>query len=231
LQEKDVEAGSQNDFLREHISFDLGEMQRAHTMAEVQSLLSDTRYEGVIRRLVELPDATYADYATALDHYFYEIAWKDKERIQNTKTRKIVTELIGTEIDWQNIMWMYRQKRFYDRSVTEVYASIIPIRYRLRKPELRRLLEAENVDIFREILSKSVYFTEKDAVVTLEDEISFQKVMDGVYRKTCEKYPMSIAPVYRYLHDKEQEIAILMTIMEGVRYRISPREIQEVFLK
>jgi V/A-type H+-transporting ATPase subunit C len=230
LQGKEAETGYQSDFLCGHIAFDLREMQRAHTVSEIQLLLSGTRYERIIRRLSESPNVTYADYAMELDHYFYEMAWKDKERIQNAKTKSIVTELIGTEIDWQNIMWMYRQKRFYDRNATEVYASIIPIRYRLRKPELRSLLEAENVENFREILAKSVYFTEKDAVVTLEDEISFRKVMDRVYRRACQKNPMSIAPVYQYLYDKEREIDILTTIMEGVRYRIPPREIQEVFL-
>jgi V/A-type H+-transporting ATPase subunit C len=38
---------------------------------------------------------------------------------------------------------------------------------------------------------------------------------------------MSIAPVYQYLRDKLHEIDVLTTIIEGVRYRIPPRDIQE----
>lgn len=214
-------------FLKEHLPFDIADMQHATTIAEVLNVLRGTQYEGLLRRLSDTPDVTYADYAISLDVEFFKAAWKRKDKIRSKATKEIVEEIIGTEIDWQNIMWIYRQKKFFDSTDAEIYDSIIPIRYRIKKPELKSYIEAENVDIFLERLSKSVYFTEKDPLVSLDEEISYRKVMDKVYARACQRHPMSIAPVYRYLHEKENEIDVLTTIMEGVRYRIPPREIQD----
>lgn len=41
---------------------------------------------------------------------------------------------------------------------------------------------------------------------------------------------MSIAPVLQYFYDKEHEIDMLTTILEGVRYQIPAKEIQELVL-
>jgi V/A-type H+-transporting ATPase subunit C len=124
-------------------------------------------------------------------------------------------------------MWIYRQKQFFDCSKADIYDSIIPIRYRLKKREIDAMVEAERAEQIKDILAKSAYFTGPDPVVTLEDEISSNDVMDRVYRRACRRYPMSIAPVYQYLRDKLHEIDVLTTIIEGVRYRIPPRDIQE----
>jgi V/A-type H+-transporting ATPase subunit C len=224
---RDEEHDYARGFFSDHVSFDVLEMQHVGSMSELLTLLAGTEFEGPVRRINDSPEPTYSDYATTLDKQFFELAWKKKDQIDSKVTRGIVEELIGTEIDWQNIMWIYRHKKFYDSTNADIYDSIIPVRYRLKKDELRRMAEAETVDQLTEILAKTAYVTAKDPVVTLDDEVSYRKVMDNVFRKACQKHPMSIAPVYRYLHDKEHEIDALTTIMEGVRYRIPPREIAD----
>ena len=107
---------------------------------------------------------------------------------------------------------------------------MIPITYRLKRKELKAMLESETIEEFVEHLGKTAYFKGKDALVALGDEITFQRMMEKTYQKMCRKYPMSIAPVVKYLYDKENEIDVLTTILEGVRYRIPAREIQELVL-
>lgn len=219
-----------NLFFAEHASFDTEAVTGAKNMTELLQALSGTGYEAFFRRLQDNAEMTYADYAIQLDILYYRTAWKLKDKLKEREMRDIYTRVLGTEIDWLNIMWMYRSKRFFARSQTDIYADMIPIRYRLKKTELKELLETGSLEEFVEILGRCAYFTERDAVVKLGDEITFRRIMDKTYQKVCQKYPMSLASILMYLYDKENEIDVLTTILEGVRYRIPAREIQELVL-
>lgn len=219
-----------NLFFAEHAGFDTAAVTAAGSMPELVQALAKTRYEGFIRRLQENAAMTWADYAVQLDIFYYKMAWRMRGKLKDARMQEIFTRLLGTEIDWLNIIWMYRSKRFFDRGQAEIYADIIPITYRLKKTELKRLLSAESMDEFTGILAETSYFSGKDAEVKPGDEITFHRMMDQTYEKVCRKYPMSLAPVLKYLYDKENEIDILTTILEGVRYQIPAREIQELVL-
>ena len=213
-----------------HASFDTEAVTRAEHMTELQQALSGTKYEPLINRFRENEELSFADCMTQLDIFYYSTAWQMHKKLLDKQMRDIFAVLLGTEADWQNIMWMYRAKRFYNRRPEDIYANMIPIAYRLKRGELRNLLETEQEETFIEILGKTAYFTEREPTVKLGDEITFRQVVDKTYRRLCRKYPMSVAPVLAYLHDKENEIDTLTTILEGVRYQLPAREIQELVI-
>lgn len=216
-------------FFDRHADFDTGAVAAAESLAELVQALAGTKYEAYFKQMQET-QATYANGGIGLDILYYRMAWEKKDKLGDDGMKKIYTTLLGTEIDWQNIMWMYRSKRFYGRRGAQIYADMIPIRYRLKKSELTALLETDSLDEFVEILGGTAYFTEKDAIVSPGDEITFGRIMEKTYAQVCRKYPMSLAPVLKYLYDKENEIDRLTTVLEGVRYRIPAREIQELVL-
>ena len=41
-------------------------------------------------------------------------------KVSDKETRQILEQIFGTEIDWQNLMWMYRAKRFYSMGEADV---------------------------------------------------------------------------------------------------------------
>lgn len=216
-------------FFAGHATFDTAKVCGAETVQELMQALLGCGYAAMLERIWQEADGDYARCAAQMDIWYYRTAWKQLDAISDRKTREICTRILGTEIDWQNIMWMYRAKRFYGRGPDDV-TELIPVSYRLRKAEFERLRAAEGPKEFEDLVRKSAYFTGRDAAVKLEDEISYQTVMDATYRKICSKYPMSIAPALKYLYDKEREIDVLTTILEGVRYRIPAKEIQELAL-
>ena len=214
----------------EHASFDTGRVMQAGSLQELCSALTGTPYEKLFFRMSESNSMESGDFAFLLDIYYYQTAWRQIGKLTEKGMKRILTELIGTEIDWQNIMWMYRSKQFYRMTAKELEADLIPIQYRLRREEYARMVAAESVEEFLDILKKSAYVTEKNPLVTLKDEITFQKIMERIYDRLCRKYPNSIAPVLKYLYDREGEIDNLTTILEGVRYQIPAREIREMIL-
>lgn len=213
-----------------HACFDAVMAGQARSFSELLMAVAGTDYEKLLLRMSENGQMTYADYAFGLDVYYYTNAWKRIQKIHDAKVKRIMRILLGTEIDWQNIMWIYRSKRFYKMNPTDIYVNIIPVNYRLTKIQLRRMIEAETVEEFKEILKMTSYFTEKEAIVKLGDEITSRRIMEKTYRLVYRKYPMSLAPVLRYLYDKEHEIDLLTSVLEGIRYRIPSREIKELVL-
>lgn len=217
-------------FFDRHADFDVAAVTSADSFAGLAQALEGTKY-GAYFKEIQRQAAPDADGGIGLDILYYRMAWEKKDRLSDGSMKKICTKLLGTEIDWQNIMWMYRCKRFYGRGSTRIAADMIPIRYRLKREELLALLDTDSLEEFVAILGRTAYFTEKDAVVKLGDEITFGRIMEKTYRQLCRSYPMSLAPVFRYLYDKENEIDRLTSVLEGVRYRIPARQIQELVLE
>lgn len=217
-------------FFAAHAAFETAALYGAGSVQELLQALGGTRYAGLLERIWSESGGDYGRCAIQLDIGYYRMAWKRLENISDRRTREICTRILGTEIDWQNIMWMYRFKQFYGSSPADIASELIPVTWRLRKAELAGMLAAEQPQDFMRIVEGTAYFTERDAPVKLGDEISYRAVMEATYRKICGRYPMSIAPVMKYLYDKEREIDMLTTILEGVRYRIPAKEIQELVL-
>ena len=161
---------------------------------------------------------------------YFERVWKDIENFSGKRTRKVLREVFGTQIDWMNIMWCYRAKQFFHQQPQEIERMLIPVHYRLTKAEFRRLLEAEHAEEFRRILGNTAYFRGKEALVRLKDEVSYRKVMERMYQRLCRKYPHSMAPVFCYFYKKEQEIQHLTTALEGIRYQLPAKDIRELIL-
>ena len=75
-----------------------------------------------------------------------------------------------------------------------------------------------------------MYFKGRDALVKMQDEVSFHQVMEKMYQRICRKYPASMAPVFCYFYEKEQEIEHLTTALEGIRYQVPARDIRQLIL-
>ena len=228
---REYHSGYLNLFFDHHSCYDTAALTRAGNQAEWMAALAGTRYEKLLGRMREGVQLTDRDYAAQLDIYYYRMAWRMKNKLSESRMRKIFTEILGTEIDWQNIMWMYRFKHFFHGKPSDIYADMIPIFYRLKKAEIGKMLEAESLTQFVEVLGQTAYFTEKEPVISLGDEITFRLVMERTYRKVCRDNPMSLAPVLQYLYDKENEIDDLTTILEGIRYRIPSNKMQELVIR
>ena len=175
------------------------------------------------------PQLQYGESVPELDISYFSDVWKELKQFKGV-SRKVLTEIYGTQIDWLNIMWMYRAKRFFGQSPKEIHAMLIPVHYRLKTQEVEGLLMAEQMESFQKILAATAYFRGQEALIQMQDEISYHQVMNRMYRKVCRKYPCSIAPVYRYLHEKELEIEHLTTAIEGIRYQIPAKDIRALIL-
>lgn len=219
-----------DEFFYQHARFSIESVKKAANLSEFEQALAGTPYETVSMQMHNSVGNVYAGYAVGLDIYYYTSVFKNIKRMKSSSVKQILLDIYGTQIDWLNIMWIYRSKRFYDQTPAELAVSTIPFHYRLKKEELQGLIKAADIAEMKKILVETEYFKGKEAFVQMENEISYKKVIDTMYRKVSRKYPVSIAPVLKYIYEKEQEILRLTTIIEGVRYQLLPRDIKDLIL-
>ncbi len=217
-------------FWQKHMRCDVDRLNRVESLAELEQALAGTPYHRIFQKLQGAGKKEYADYAMGLDIFYYSSVYKEVKRRKNSDTKKILLEIYGTHIDWLNILWIYRYRRFYDQTPAELVGILIPHTYRLKKEELMGMITAADLAERNRILAGTAYFKGKDAFVRMADEISYQEVIGTMYQRVSKKYRVSMAPVLRYLYEKEQEIGRLTTIIEGIRYQLPPKDLRELIL-
>ena len=184
------------------------------------------------RRAMELylPQLQSGDMSSAVDVSYFVQIWKDAGDFSDKKMRHILREIFGTQIDWLNIIWIYRARHFFHQKPESVREIIIPVYYKLRKEEMEQLFSAEYTEEFQHILGNTVYYRGKEALVRIEDEISYHHVMGKMYRQVCRRNPFSMAPVFYYFYLKDLEISHLTTALEGIRYQLPSKDIRDMIL-
>lgn len=176
------------------------------------------------------PHLKYRSSLEELEEAYFPDIWKQIGTFKSRRMQLVLREIYGTQIDWLNILCMYRAKRFFEQGTAELYRMLIPVHYKLKKSEIQQMAEAEQMSDFVRILGSTGYFKGKEALIKMQDEISYHQVMRKMYHRVCRKYPASMAPVFRYLYQKEQEIEHLTTVLEGIRYQVPAKDIRELIL-
>ena len=188
-------------FFYKHACFSVKEIKQAATLQEFGQILIGTPYERIFRKTTTSSKNEYAEHAMRLDIFYYVSVYKDIKKMKHSEVKDILLTIYGTQIDCLNSLWKYRAKHFYDQTAAEIAAIMIPYTYRLKNKEL-----------------------------VIENEISYYERISTMYQQISRRYPVSIAPVLQYLYEKQQEIRRLTTIIEGIRYQISPYKLKELIL-
>lgn len=73
------------------------------------------------------------------------------------KDKKAVQKALGAEIDLQNILWLYRLKKYYGIYGPKAYGFLVPIRHNITQSTLEALANSTDTPSFKSILSTTVY--------------------------------------------------------------------------
>jgi len=87
---------------------------------------------------------------------YYLNLWRAAKRLDRA-TGTIIQHIVGTEIDLQNILWVYRLKNFYKLYGERVYSYLVPIRYRINAPVFAEMVECRDVNALLLALADTKY--------------------------------------------------------------------------
>ncbi|MCL2190144.1 MAG: V-type ATPase subunit [Defluviitaleaceae bacterium] len=120
--------------------------------------------------------------------------WARLHRLDRANRNALIPAM-GAEIDLTNIVWMYRLKKFYGVTGSEVFGRLIPVRYRLSEGEMRTIAQAKDVEVPSMYASVLQDFTQPEQKIRRE--------IARLYKKQARLHPQSLANVCALLRMME----------------------------
>ena len=221
------------DFFDKHSDIDLVTLAQSESLQDMISGLEGSVYHGLMTRLADNEKVGAFDYELQLDLFYFKSIWNVKTKVLTKSEQKILGECFGCRLDLMNIQWIYRSKKYYTLPAADIYALLIPVKYKLKTAQVQQLVEAATIDEFYLALKNTAYGRLPD--INLDDrpdvELLYHQILNRIYNITSRKNPYSIAVLDSYLYFKELEMQKIITTLEGIRYGLSANEITALVAK
>lgn len=193
---------------------------RVNNINEIKIYSKKTAFENIINSFLDtnnIEESNLFLIEMQLDKFYFENLFNNL----NTESSK---KLIGTKIDLENIIWIYRMKKYYNMPEEEIKKYIIEVDYNLKC--LNELIAIDDYKQIIEFLKKTKY---KEIFETENEnlEILIRKYMYNQYKKTFRQAKYDISTVISYLGMDKNQIENIINIVGGVEYKIDKQKIQE----
>ena len=199
---------------------DLKGLESIKSIDEFLKIINNTKYKKILKKYFVNKDTEYSifEIENELDKMYLKSIYNSAGNNKNLK------KMIGAKIDFTNILWIYRMKKYYNFSEDKIEKSIIDINYALKKNQILLLVKAKNIEELNEILKKTVYSNiATDDIYELE--CNMKKYLHGLYIKNFKSNLLSINCIYSYLNLVEFENKDIISIIEAVRYGIDKEKL------
>ncbi len=215
-------------FFLEHSGVNFERLLSANNIQEYIANLKGTKYYELLSPfLMNTEHVNLFSVEMTLDLYYFKTVSKQIEKYLKRQDRKAVGISFGSEVDMLNLIWIYRCKKYYDSPEEMIFTYILPYHYRLRPDILKQLVKTASVEEYiRMTTEKTPYgklFSDLDEHFIEEN---YQSAAHELEKYLERKFPYSIAALTTYIHSMETEKENLITLAEGIRYRIDPEEIR-----
>jgi len=130
-------------------------------------------------------------------HYFIN-QWKRLSHLDK-KNRAALRGALGAEIDMNNILWMYRLKKYHRIKGDATYGYLVPIRYKLSTEMTQKMAHAESPGLFLDEVAVSPYAKDIDFAKPAPEQ-QLAKAIEKRYQAAARRYPNSLATALAYLH-------------------------------
>ena len=229
----DIDLSVFQEFFEKHSRLDLIKLSAAGDLQEFIANLEGSAYYDLLAHLDDADQPSLFDYEVHLDLLYFKTIWKVMGKYLAREEQELLTRCFGSKLDLLNVQWIYRSKKYYHLPPADIYSLLIPINYHLNKDQITKLAEAATLEEFYSVLRTTFYGRKADleAADMPDLESLTQEILDKIYRSTSRQNPYSIAALNSYLYFKEEEIQKIITLIESVRYRVSPDEIISYVVK
>ena len=212
------------EFFDRYSQLSIDRLITSRTTDELVDNLKGTEYYDPLKKLQDAQKVTLYDYDLALELYFFTTLWKARKKMLKKEDLELYERDCGSQIDLLNMQWIYRSKKYYHLTDVETYALLLPIHYKVSSDSIKEMVEAETLEDFLALIQRTPYGRQYDFTQNLSIEQMYSECLYRLYTIDRRRNPYSIATINTYLFLKEEELKRLTTVMECVRYQISPAE-------
>lgn len=209
-------------FISRYSKIDFNVSLEATNAMELVETLKKTKFYALLKPLLRKDNSIDLFAAEmALDSYYFSRMYHQINDRMSGADKKVMLKSFGYDVDFRNMLWIYRSKKYYNLSKERVFTYLIPGGYRLKRKQLVQLVEAKDGDAVMAMLKKGFY----GRIIDFDSGHwgnGFFKYVSYLHRYNIRQNAYTIAPMVEYIFLKEIEIVNLTTTIEGVRYKIDP---------
>lgn len=209
----------------------LDEFINVRTYDEMLQVLHKTMYEKAFKNInLRNGKLNYTALETALQRLYYEYVFHTIETMFHGTLKKNLKMIFATDVELSNITKLYRYKKFYQDDQINIKDTLIDYSSRLSNKVIDEMIEAPDVKTMLTILEHSPYklFIDDDEYVYIEyyaDQIKYHVAKRFMYFSTAA--PLIFSAYQQLL---ELEVHNIITIIEGVRYKLPVDDIQSMLI-
>ena len=215
------------DFFMKHSKMNLSRLTSSTNIHELIEHLKGTVFYQPLNKLEIIEHPTIFDYEMQLDLFYFVTIYNNCSKHLSGDDLLLIKNSFGIQIDLLNIQWIYRSKKYLNLSSTDLINIIIPIDYKLKHHQIRKLIESESLSEFEQLLRDTFYGNKFEIIENYSLEDAFGKLQRNLNKLDCRKNPYSVAVIKAYLYNKENEVQKLTTTLECIRYGYDPKDIEQ----
>ena len=219
-------------FFKQHASFDIEELSKSLTMKDLLTELKDTRYYDLIVPYYadNATDIRYSDIEHSLYLKYHDIVIERINKYYKGKNRNLLMDIYQSKVEIENVIKIYRLKKFYNATEIEIMNAILTKNIRMGKTKLKELINLENPDEILEVLSKSQFseFKDKDNYIYIEYQAGKIKYNLAKRYMYFSNFPPIVYSVFLILNEIEK--TNIFNIIEGIRYDIDKEDIRKMLI-
>lgn len=218
-------------YLDKFTAVHLDEFIKVRTYDDMLHVLRNTRYYEVMSKYtIDDLKEHYTSLETDLQKLYYEHVFQIIDRQFHGTTRKDLRIIYATNVELSNITKIYRYKKFYSENYKDLRNALIHYQSRLSDRILEDMIAAPNVKAMLSILAESPYrlFVDDNEYVYIEyyaDKVKYNVAKKFMYFSTSA--PLVFSAYQQLL---QLEVNNLITIIEGVRYKIPTDDIEHMLI-
>ena len=222
----DLNVKELSDSFKKHSRIDVDALLNARDIEAFARSLSDSDYGRAVSTLSNLESPSLLDYELVLDQTYFKLIWNSKNRFLSAAESADLRACTGTSIDMLNLQWIYRSKKYYNMNSAQIYSLLLPYYYKLKKSDVEKMVNAENIDELNELITSGYYGRLAGRLSLNPSNISHLSdiLLDRIYRSVERRHPYSASSIISYLYQKEKEVTNITHIIEAIRYKLSPQE-------
>lgn len=216
-------------FISKMSKIDFDKTLEATSASELVHTLKGTNFHRLLQPLLVGNKINIFEAEIALDAYYYDKILLDIKKYSQGENQKLLYKLIGKEIDYKNIIWIYRSKRFYKLPNEVMARYLFDYYYRIRRKDLLQMVEASTIEEMIQIVEGTYY---KDKILLNDPlvEIKFLSYMKKQEEKIMRFSAFSVGAVISYNFLKEKEVTNIIHIIESIRYDVDQKKIEDYLI-
>ena len=218
-------------YLQKHVQINLGRLSQIHSYEELLEALDHTPYREILEPFTPR-DGKPLDYTSlenALFSFFYKRVFAAIGRYSRLGTRKRLEAIFQSDIDMENFNRILRLRAMPGNNKDFIRSTLLPLGG-LSQKTLDRLLNADTPEKATEIMKRT-----KSGKILRRISYNRSDQIPGrtTYQNCSHDIRFSTHPpvvMLSYLFLLRIEVHDIITVVEGIRYRLTPDEIRSLLV-